>query len=122
MTQNLMLYALPAISFVVMVWQPAAIQLVFAATSLSQILIATLLKQPAVRGRLGIAQLPKATAQSQQRVMQEIQDMWKSRKPKDNTPPPIPRSEKTIYMSEAKAAQDRLRKAKLEQKRSQRRA
>ena len=115
-----MLYFLPALSFAVIMWQPGALQLVFAATSLSQILIAVLLKQPAVRGRLGIAQLPKATAQSQQKVMQEMMDMWKSRKPKDKTPPPVPRSERTIYMSEAKAAQDRLRKAKLEEKRRQR--
>jgi hypothetical protein len=115
-----MLYFLPAISFAVIMWQPSALQLTFAATSLSQIMIAYMLKQPSVRGRLGIAQLPKLTAQNQQKVVQEMMDMWKSRKPKDNTPPPVPRSERTIYMSEAKAAQERLRKAKLEEKRRQR--
>jgi hypothetical protein len=115
-----MLYALPGLSFAVIMWQPGALQLVFAATSLSQILIAALLKQPSVRARLGIAQLPKTTVQHQQKAMQEMMDMWKNRKPKDNTPPPIPRNQRTIYMSEAKAAQDRLRKAKLEEKRRQR--
>jgi hypothetical protein len=116
-----MLYALPGVSFLVMAWQPAGLQLLFAATSLSQISIAALLKMPSVRGRLGIAQLPKATPQNQQKVMQEMMDMWTTRKPKDTTPPPIPRNERTIYMSEAKAAQDRVRKAKLEQKRRLRR-
>jgi hypothetical protein len=120
LTQNLMLYFLPGVSFLIMIWQPGAIQLVFAATSLGQIMIAALLKQPSVRGRLGIAQLPKVDARSQQKVMSELMDMWKSRKPKDNTPPPIPRNQRTIYMSEAKAVQDRLRKSKLEQKRRQR--
>jgi hypothetical protein len=119
-TQSLMLYFLPALSFFIMIWQPGAVQLVFATTSLSQITVAALLKRPYIRGRLGIAQLPKATPQSQQKVMQEMMDMWKSRKPKDNTPPPIPRNERTIYMNESRAAQDRLRKAKLEQKRRQR--
>lgn len=60
--RSAMQYGLPALSFLLMVWWPACMQLTFATTAVLSLFTSSLLCNPAVRSFLGVRSFPTAPA------------------------------------------------------------